>query len=261
MNQSELGGRKGSIKSMILPDQSHCLTLDQMINYSKGNLPNREQFLIEKHLLDCELCSEAMRHLPADKEAFRIHAQSLEKRIRNYSASKGVISKKFYQYAAAAILLIGFSIAMYISQRNPYGVLVAENLEPYPNTNPLVRGEKQINYLEKALMHYELAEYSPAIKDFLQELAQNPDNITARFYLGVSYLMTDDSKLAIPELSAVTGVENSQFYEASLWYLALAYLDQAYAEQARALLNELVTLKGSYGDEAQKLIDDLKALQ
>ncbi|MBX7152752.1 hypothetical protein K1X84_14065 [bacterium] len=257
MNRSELGGRKGSIESIILRDSSPCLTLEQMINYSQGKLSNQERFIIEKHLIDCELCSEAMSRFPVDERELRLHSQSLEKRINVHTASKGSFSKKLYYYAAAATLLIGFMAALYSWQRNPYGTLVAENLKPYPNTNPLVRSEKKINFLEKALMHYELGEYSPAIADFLEAIKDNPNDLTACFYIGISYLMIDDSQLAIPQLSVVAGNETSEFYEASIWYLSLAYLEDKNAEQAKILLNELIALKGQYTAQAKKLIDDL----
>lgn len=257
MNRSELGGRKGSIETMILEDQSPCLTLDQMISYSQNKLSGHDRFLIEKHLLDCELCTEAMSRLPVDERELRIHSQSIENRIRTHNPSKGFYSKKMYYYAAAATLLIGLMAALYSLQRNPYGTLVAENLKPYPNTIPLVRSEKPINFLEKALMHYELGEYSPAITDFLEAIKQNPDDRTARFYLGISYLMIDESQLAEPQLSVIAGNENSEFYEASIWYLSLAYLDDKNAEQAKALLNELIIMKGQYSIQAKKLIDAL----
>jgi len=61
--------KKNKLKQLF--KQTKCLSLDQLYSYSQDKLPPEAKFEIEHHLLDCDLCSDAlegMKELPSKKQ-------------------------------------------------------------------------------------------------------------------------------------------------------------------------------------------------
>ena len=42
------------------PQNTPCLSSQEMLDYTQGILSTQEQHRIEKHLLDCEFCSDSL---------------------------------------------------------------------------------------------------------------------------------------------------------------------------------------------------------
>ena len=80
------------LKSII--DNSDCLPEKQMLLYIQGKLNSVEQNKVERHLLDCELCSDALeglRLIPAEnlKETIALLNQQIDNRVKQKEVKKG----------------------------------------------------------------------------------------------------------------------------------------------------------------------------
>ncbi|MEP7168563.1 MAG: hypothetical protein ABI855_04280, partial [Bacteroidota bacterium] len=47
-------------KNKNIFDHRNCLSKEELISYAKQTLSEKEKHHVEKHLLDCELCTEAL---------------------------------------------------------------------------------------------------------------------------------------------------------------------------------------------------------
>jgi len=112
--------------------------------------------------------------------------------------------------------------------------------------------------LESAMDKYDNNDYTGAIPLFEQTLKTDPDNYDALFFAGVSYLSANNPDKAISCLTKVSGIVKGEFYEASKWYLALAYIKKNKNDAAKILLNDIIQMNGFYKTKATETLKELK---
>lgn len=157
----------------------------------------------------------------------------------------------FYKVAAGLILLsvISYLIIQYSFDKS-YPELYAEYYNPYPNViDPLNRADNNND-----LSIYQLYE-SQQYAELIERIGNETQTDSEIFYLGQSYLALNKTDLAIERFKSVT--EESNFYEVSQWYLALAYLKSQDTVQLNSTLKIIVSEQGDYSNRAQKLLEDL----
>lgn len=93
---------------------SDCLSEQQLFDYIDDKLSQKERHVIEKHLLDCELCADALEGLEITKDRTRIsHIKGLiNLRIAGTSKKEAVVVSFNYKMvfsiaAAIALLVVG----------------------------------------------------------------------------------------------------------------------------------------------------------
>lgn len=81
-----------NIREADLFEKTLCLELDELLNYVEGNLSPEKRYRVEKHLLNCQLCSLAVEQLPAfvNKEVIRHNVESVNAAIRERAAGESV---------------------------------------------------------------------------------------------------------------------------------------------------------------------------
>jgi len=85
------------------------LTIDQISEYLKGKLDSREKFAIERHLLDCSLCSEALEGYEADPANAKEHVEELKGLLTKRTQKEGGFvfwQYRYYGIAASLALLV-----------------------------------------------------------------------------------------------------------------------------------------------------------
>jgi len=75
-----------------------------------------------------------------------------------------------------------------------------------PGDQPLVTASKQEPLFAEAMKYYRQRDYSQASFALQRATAQQPDNPEIRFYLGVCYLLTEDTRAGIRELRVAEGL-------------------------------------------------------
>lgn len=100
---------KTGVKNIF--NSSECIPEKTMFDYIDKKLSNYEEHCVEKHLLDCELCSDALEGLHQIKNRNRVHAINIEIEKRLTEKNKGRIIyfnfRKVSAFAAGIALLIG----------------------------------------------------------------------------------------------------------------------------------------------------------
>jgi hypothetical protein len=101
--------------------ESHCVPESRLIQYVNNELNSADKFEVEKHLIDCEMCSdfvEGMSLLTEQKSADAI--TELKAAVINISnPNPGFAYSTFFRIAASIILLAVVSVVAYMLVRNP----------------------------------------------------------------------------------------------------------------------------------------------
>ena len=123
--------------------ETDCLSEQTMFDYIDKKLSARESHSVEKHLLHCELCSDALEGLELTSN--REHIATINQKVREYISPKKetrIISfnyKLIISIAASILLLIGgIFFFNQFSQKDEIAEFKAENavLPPPPPTPP-----------------------------------------------------------------------------------------------------------------------------
>ncbi|CAN5638561.1 hypothetical protein BH11BAC1_BH11BAC1_09040 [soil metagenome] len=96
----------------IFGDSVH-LTTGQMLNYLRHNISREEKHLVERHITDCEFCSDALeglKKLEADASMLTITAE-LQKMARKRKVSR---RKLFSQFDLISVFAVVFLILFLI---------------------------------------------------------------------------------------------------------------------------------------------------
>lgn len=123
-----------------LPDEQ-CLTEEQLYGYIDGKLSPAAQHAVEKHLLDCDMCSDALEGLQLvknrEKAAFvpPVNASGDNKEEESGKDGKGKVVPLFTRrhYAAAAAVVIILTVSLFIMQMGGGDSLKMAYQEEAPN--------------------------------------------------------------------------------------------------------------------------------
>ena len=155
-------------------------------------------------------------------------------------------------------LLLGLGAYFLSTQRSPASLdalITQEMQEPFPLLNSLAvrSGSMEKARWQKA---YEAGNYEESArqlseKDTLGELH--------RFYLGLSYLYTQQFQVALPEFDRVIQVNHlNGFLEQARWFKVLSQIESNQPDSAKALLEIITQQEKHYKKtEAEKLLQTL----
>lgn len=169
---------------------------------------------------------------------------------------------KWWAWASATVLILLSFVGGYFWAENA-GLFASKTqkearaaLQPLENVLFLPNNGQALADLQTGMAAYEAGRYDEAARLLNVYVRRNSDN-TARVYLGVARLMSNQSKEAIPPLADAVQSPEPPIQEAALWYLALAYLEN---DNARAAVQALKSIPpdGIYGVHAREMLEKLK---
>jgi hypothetical protein len=124
----------------------NCLSKEELISYAKQTLPEIENHHVEKHLLDCELCTDALDgiYLLRDPSGIKnVSAEMLRRLHENPDSKKNSIRPAFL--IAAAIVCVFIISGIYFSYihnaenlKSELAVLPLENKKNNPASQPIL---------------------------------------------------------------------------------------------------------------------------
>jgi|GEM_PF-5794631 len=119
------------------------LTKDEMIAYVEGKLSNRIMHRLETHLVDCELCNEALDGLSRE-EGIQSFSQVLSKINRPFVRKERII--KPYLVAAASLVLISLTVvSVWWLQSPEKEAIVAQTSSPkIPEQTPVTDSSRSV---------------------------------------------------------------------------------------------------------------------
>ncbi len=123
--------------------RSGCLTQDMLYGYLNETLSNKDKHIVEKHLMDCDMCSDALEGLSlvVNRENIPAIVTRLNEQIRQKTAKSAKPEAKTFSLnrrtvfaiAAGLALVIGVSLFVnsYLQKKNAEEVF-SQNFAPYP---------------------------------------------------------------------------------------------------------------------------------
>jgi len=241
-------------------EDTSCLTLDQLINYSEKSTSEKEQNEIEEHLKECNFCSDALEGitLTSGKEKVKDTVNSINHEIHERVSSMQIKKsgwRIYYSIAAILLLTIVSSIYLFFG-RQSHNQTFDKYFKPYPNSVPLLRSAEPSSTLQKAMIEYEVENYERSQKLLVDIPSGESNYITAQFYLGVSNLCLNQSYQAIINLKAVVEDNNNDLKEPALWYLGLTYLKNKDIENAKSIFQKIVSINGIYRQKSLQVLQE-----
>ncbi len=175
---------------------------------------------------------------------------------------KSINSNKLRYWVAAAasviILLIPGSLYIYNHIYHPQQVF-EKYYTPYNNiVAPTMRNDTKESALQQTLGSYLTGDYEQSIADLRSYINNHQEkNIEARFFLGISYLETNQFKNAVEQFQTVIGKRDHLANQAK-WYLGLTYLKMGKQKKAENQMQEIANHpSNSYHQKARELLNDL----
>jgi hypothetical protein len=104
-----------------------------------------------------------------------------------------------------------------------------------------------------AMRRYQNRDYASASVSLRQVSILEPENPEIRFFLGISYLLTNDTRAGVSELRVVQKLGASPYLERAHFYLAKALLRQKDPAAALRELAAIVEGGGNMTDAANRL--------
>ena len=246
---------------------SNCLSRQQITDYLTEQADRATIRQIENHLLDCPLCANAVEGFAQQANVATAIRQTQDLDYANRTATVRWLSPLKNVASIAALIAISLG-GWWVFQQNQSTLeqLFAQHFTTYENDVTLsLRSNNdrpteyaiETNPLHLALMAYDEQNFAQSITLLQARLAERPQDGTAAFYLGLSYLETNELEKAADYLVQAKD-RSARYREAATWYLALAQLKMENVDTAKSLLQELLQAKDEfYAKRATALITDL----
>ena len=245
-------------------ESTDCLSYKQLLAYAENTLSSVEKHTIEKHLIDCPLCSDAI-----DGLLQRNNIKETEEIIDNLNnnISKNLINKNsastwkryIYNIAAALLIGVGYLYFNHLSLSDSH-IIFNNYFEAHPNTIPILRGDTITNDLQLAMIEYEKNNNETALYYLQKELTKNIDHPEANFYTGIIYLCLANPTKAISFLNHLQELDTEKFINETYWYLGLAHLLNENINLAEVQFKHLIQTENRYTEISKKIIHQLEQM-
>jgi tetratricopeptide (TPR) repeat protein len=239
-----------------------CFNRDQLPRYVEGRLTHIEMHLLEQHLVNCELCSDAVQILekPKYKTQYQVMGAKVQQYIRNYTYKVPHVDKAerylkkeknkenvlIYFWATAAVaLLVGciYMVQQQAKRDNMLKTLVKTEQVAKPVIEETVATPLQVSVPPAVSV---AAVQTDTVASSLEE---NSDKV--RYKEAMGYYLKGNLDEAMPLFTALTKATDTQYGEMARYQLAICYKFKYQKAKAREMLKELVSMNGSMKKRAQ----------
>ncbi len=241
---------------------SRCLSEQEVQTYLDGNIDKELRLRVENHLLDCELCSDAMDGF--QEMGFSSLQLELPESFFQTNDSQTLAPKPKVRMLTRTLLRVAAVVSILLVSyftffRAPsYDQLYNDFYTSYPLDIPLNSRTSNadlpaidVNF-ESGLLSYSNGDFESSLSFFQSALQNEPGNSAILFFSGVACMESGKYEEAINFL--VDAKEADSLYSAkAIWYLALTYLKLGNNEKAIQELDALLDMKSYHFAEAKKL--------
>ena len=193
--------------------------------------------------------------------ALRSKLSEIEKKRKEAEVTVNKASRPVYlRYAAllTALVVIGSAILLTGKTRGT-DEIISPFYKTYEPPAGQRSGQSVMNAdFSLALEFYNTNDYANAALFFSKVLESNPKDMQSALLKGVSNF--EDQKYPEAKMSFTTVIDdnNNLFIETARWYLALCYIKTNDKDKAISQLKELANDNGIYSKDARKIIRKLK---
>jgi tetratricopeptide (TPR) repeat protein len=270
----------------------HCFNKDQLPRYVDGRLTHVEKHLLEQHLVNCELCSDAVEIL--QKPKFKTQYQSMGTKVQHYIRKSTYIApvyeaeryqrniqirERFLTYfwsTIAAALVIGFFYvvrqqAEKETSQTPF-VKMEEVAIPEPDhketfvagfpgsvtavgntaTTTTVPIKEDRAATNAMIIDSSRVETDP---DIIADGTSDPDKF--HYKTAMAYYHQGNLDEAIAQFTQLTADTVSRYRELAHYQLAMCFKYKRQKAKARHILKELVNINGRMKRRAQLALNKL----
>ena len=110
-----------------------------------------------------------------------------------------------------------------------------------------------MNFLEKTLKYFNQNKQKEALQRFELILETYPDDVNALFYSALCLYNLNQFQLCEQRLMNLQNARFTNFDEEMNWYLLLTYRAQNKTEAFQKMKEQIITRKGFYSKQAEKL--------
>lgn len=248
-----------------------CLSAEEMVAYLRGELTPEAADLVDAHLSDCELCCESLEVVEADgpEDAMTVDdlvvsEVSFKEQLASEKSTSTVpensgrsLSIRRILAIAASVLLLAQAAYLLIDKGRSTDTeeLLAAYLVPYEDLIS-TRSSDDPTLGGKAMVLYNQGKYAQAATAFEKAL-QNPEaDDLLKLYAGISYLLSDDDRLAGELLNEISKSDGALKGIAD-WYLGLMYLKSDQISLAKEQFEKVVELDGEFSEEAEDVLNEI----
>lgn len=191
--------------------------------------------------------------------AFRAQISSLfeEEQVKPVRAKKSMKIHRSVRLAVAsltAFIVLGTGILVYSHRTIPAEKLFENYYEPYDGLMNVRSGNSQTaDLLVTAMQKYEEENFESALLLFETVLASDDQNITSKFYTGISYMETERYGFAERSFTGIIDHDDNLFIEHAEWYLGLCYLKTGEIEKAKTLFSSIEESDGYYSNKSKRI--------
>lgn len=217
-----------------MDSQRSCLTKSEIKTYLDKSVSEQERFEIENHLLDCNLCQDAI-------DGYIQHSQELNQAQRIQIPTP---YRKWLVIAASFLFLLICSIAIYKYQFANRGNSVFAQFYQKPSWDNQTRGNESPNDYSNAIQSYNQGLYQSALPSFDSILANDDEDNQMRLYKGIAHLEMAQYQEAEVELNTVR-INSDRYFLDATWYIALINIKLGKTQEANAFLDEIIEVQNS----------------
>jgi len=227
----------------------------------KDEIQDFEKTLDEDNSLKMAVASQQETHLAVElysRSVIKDKVKSIHNQIKSQEIQSSRPGFSVMRIAATVSILLMVGLGyFYVSQNYNSNQLADNAFELYPNRFNNM-GERAEGAFNRGLTAYDNKNYDEAISQFKLVEDQNTQFLDAQFYLGVSYLGSDNFSMASTQFEYILARE-SMYVESAEWYLSLCYLQLDEVEKAKSILQTVVDSGGARATTAQELLDQLNS--
>lgn len=253
-------------------ESSKCLTKDQMKGYLQKQMNKEKQIEVERHLVDCALCSDAIDgytnhyNFESDETFENLDGFLKEKEQMMMKKTVKLEPRKTASFnrIAASILLFLIPISGFLYWNSNSSDRIFDDLHTSAeNSNPISRSELSDEpyneMIATAETFYKQKDFESSAHLYSEYLKKNPENPKANFFAGASFLEINQIDKAIEQLT-IARMNSAAFYEEATWLLILANLKNKDADEVKALASDLLNLKDGtrYREKVNAVLKELE---
>ena len=250
--------------------------------YLLGRLSEAEQEAFEQHYFECARCFEELQTYRA--------LQTELKQVPAAIQREPIAPRRAWRWAwaaAPAVVLLAVGLGLWLRRPVPRSTPSATRsvmlppkaqqplLPPVPSLSELtnfqapsyapttLRGtqDEATHRFREAMRHYVKGDYGASIPGLKAASKLNPRAADISFFLGICFLLTNQTDTAINQLRRTVALGDSPYLEDAYLYLAKAHLRERDLDTAQRELNKIIELHGDREAEARRLLDQLQRLR
>lgn len=242
---------------------STCLTEEEFRQYLDGSIQKSTMQKVELHLLDCDLCTDALdgyRGLGITKPSVSLPNTFFDSELsKNVEKSPNAKIRTLPRLLLRVAAMISILLVSYFTffRAPSFEQLYHTYYEAYASDIPLTqRSATNLHSInpnfEQGLKEYNNANYSGSLIHFEKAVVQEPENFSIQFFTGISCMEVGQFPQAIEYFKAVKEAD-SLYSEKANWFLALSFIKIGEKENAIKCLDEVIASNNYKGQEAKKL--------